>query len=183
MNKMKNAIEAQHAIEQLDQRLEGLKAELQTINSKLEKKRDEAISARLDGKISEQKEEEVLKFESSARTVEGAIKQGIEMRQEAVENLRRAKHSDAEERVREIRIELDKVADELGKHLERTITPATSFQALLNEAWQLNDSERVPLTPLGSWVNVSSKYDEAGRIDAALRAMLEHLKQHKPKEA
>lgn len=174
--------QAQANIDTLKGKLDNFEAQLLTLKADIEEKRTAAGEEMLQDRNTERLEDEILRLESRLRTVETGKATAVKKLSEATAALDTARKADAQERMKAIRQEIDRVATDLEKNLTRAKESAEVFTGLLSEARGIHSAVNVPLLPLGSWVNISPPYDAASRVDSMLSFVLERIKQHKPKE-
>jgi len=175
------ATTAQEHLDILKSKLNDFETQLTALHKDILEKRTEAGVALFEGKDTSRLEDEISKLESKSKTIEFAKATAQTKLSKANENLKTAKRTDATERVKEIRKEVDQAANDLEEILKSALSPAQVLGGLLAEAWKINTTVNVPLSPLGSWVNYSNPYDKGTHVDSMLDELLKHLSQYKPK--
>jgi DNA repair exonuclease SbcCD ATPase subunit len=175
------AAEVQEQIDTLKGKLDTFETQLTTLQKNILEKRTAAGQAMFEGRDMTKLEDEIAKLELRSKTIEFAKTTVQTKLSEANENLNTAKRTDATERIKEIRTSLDQTANTLKKILEEALTSAQVFEGLLNEAWSINQTAKVPISPLGSWINHSTVFDKASHVDSILDEVLKRLDQFRPK--
>jgi predicted nucleic acid-binding Zn-ribbon protein len=173
---------AQEHIDTLRGKLDTFETQITTLHNDILEKRTAAAAAMLEGRDVVRLEDDISRLESRFKTIEFAKATAQTELSEAKENLNAAKRTDAQERIREIRKEVDQAASALEEILKRALSPAQVFEGLLKEAWSIHENVKLPLSPLGSWVSYSGLYNRGSHIDFILGEVLERLSKYKPKE-
>jgi chaperonin cofactor prefoldin len=173
------ATEVKETIDTLKGKLDTFENQLSTLHKDILEKRTAAGLALFEGKDTSQLEDEIGKLESKCKTIDFAKTTTQTKLTEAIAKLQTAKKTDATERILLIRKEVENTALAMEKHLTNAILEAESFNYLLNDALRLAEIEKIPLSPLGAYVNAISRINLLIPIDSILKDVLSRLKQYR----
>ena len=168
---MKATEETQKHINDLKGKIETFENQLATLRKDILEKQTLAGVALFEDRDTSRLEDEIGKLESKSKTIEFAKATAQTKLTEENENLNTAKRKDAQDRVKEIRKEVDQAANNLEEILNKALSSAKVFEGLLTDAWYINQTVNVPLSPLGSWINHSTVYDTTTHVDFMLNAV------------
>ena len=175
------AAEVQEQIDTFKGKLEKFENQLTTLRKEILERQTKAGAALFEGKDTSRLEDEISKLESKCKTIDFAKATAQTKLSEAIAELKTAKKIDSQERIKEIRTEVDQAVNDLEEILKKALTSAQVFEGLLAEAWNINRTAEVPLSPLGTWANHSTSYDGTFHTDCILDGLLKRLSQYKPK--
>jgi len=171
----------QKRIDSLKGKIETFDNQLATLRKDILEKQTLAGVALSEGRDASMIEDDILRCESRCKTIEHAKAKLQTELIEANENLSTAKTTDATNRIKEIRKEVERSANDLEEILKRALTSAQVFEGLLAEAWHINRTDGVPLSPLGTWANHSTAYDRTFHTDCLIDGLLKRFEQYRPK--
>ena len=178
---MESVKQIQSNIEILRGKVRELDGQLEQLRKDIDLKRQAAGAAYLENKVTETLEQDIFKLESKTKTLEHAKQAAETQIIQAIKDLDQAKINDAGARVKQIRTELDRTANDLEKDLTQGLESAQRFEGLLSEAWGINRMQNVPLSPLDTWVMIENPSDPTTHFDYILEQALSRLRNNKPK--
>jgi len=173
--------ETQKHIHDLKGKIETFDCQLAALRKDIVEKRSAAGVALSEGREASMIEDDILRCDARRKTIEHAKAKLQTELNVAIENFKTAKKTDAQERIKEIRKEVDQAANDLEEILKRALTSAQAFEGLLTEAWQINYTDGVSLSPLGTWANHSTAYDRTFHTDCLIDGLLKRFEQYRPK--
>lgn len=179
---MTTTAQTQANITTLKDRLKDFEEKIARSRTDVESKRKATGKALLEGRDSSPIEEDISKIENRINSLLAAKAEGERQLSEATSTLEAGKKADAQERMNEIALEVDRAGIDLEKTLKGAKESAEAFTSLISEAWVIHSTVRVPLSPIASWINISPPHDPGNRVEAMLNIVLERVRQHKPKE-
>jgi predicted RNase H-like nuclease (RuvC/YqgF family) len=145
---------AQADIDTLKGKLKDFDAQLTALREELQQKRQKAGELMLKGKSSDALDSDLLRQESRVRTFESAKKAAEDALTQAGKDLHKAKLSEAQERMKALRQEIDRTTNILEIELRGASESARRFEDLLEEAWKIRNQTGISLSPLGTWVSL-----------------------------
>ncbi len=177
-----NATSAAQAVDSLKGKIETFETQLRSLREDISAKRKAAGVTMFEGGDASELEDEITVLESKSKTLEAAKITAQTKLSEANENLVTAKRTDAEERIKQIRKEVDETANELEEISPGLSNVAQRFDDLLTEALQIRQNAGVSLSTLGNWRHYAASTSKTNRIDVMFTKALERFREFRSKQ-
>lgn len=174
------ATDIQENIEALQGKVREFNEQLLKLHADCEAKRQEAGAAMLEGAgDTSDLEGDIARLESKIKTVELGKSMAEKKLPELMNTLSEAKKNDGQERMTQIRKEMDRVGEELENDLLKALKDAKVFDGLISEAWSLYHGLNVSLGGLGAWWRLG----DLGYLpmSSKVQSVLGRLIENKPK--